>query len=74
MLKQRGEKGGSGGPDLLPLGEGKVGVWRSARHVAGEWGEGDPTDDSAWIRRRLVVVDGCRGIVQGEGLVRNSGL
>jgi hypothetical protein len=38
MLKQRGEKGGSGGLDALPLEEGKVGVWRSTRHAAGEGG------------------------------------
>jgi hypothetical protein len=38
MPKQRGEKGGIGGLGALPLEEGKVGVWRSARHVAGEGG------------------------------------
>jgi hypothetical protein len=38
--KWRGQKEGSVGPGALPLGEGKVRVWHSVRHVAGEGGRG----------------------------------
>jgi hypothetical protein len=35
MPKQRGEKGGSGGPGALPLGEGKVGGGGGDAHAVG---------------------------------------